>query len=344
MVEGTLARNEARRRMAGALRPALAGLLRFGFDATVLPFTFFAIAGHFGREAWLFDMVTFFRPHIAAMAVLLLLLAIATGSRPRMVVGAIVFVAALVPLVVPNAPAAMPAAQSDFRVMTANVMGAQNLDFDRFRSLVAEQSPDLLVAEEVQPAWRATVASLAGLPYSAGPEFTGGDSTTMVASRYPIRSSQILWRRHDPLREGEGAIPMRIEVDRPGRRPLVVLAIHPPTPRSFDEWHARDTYLLEIAWQAQRDARTAEVIVIGDWNTPYWSPFYTRALQQADLRATEGAWPAPTRIFREFGAPDFLGSPIDLVAVSPSIGLVRRTVGRAFGSDHLPVIVDLAVP
>ena len=39
-----------------------------------------------------------------------------------------------------------------------------------------------------------------------------------------------------------------------------------------------------------------------------------------------------------------LGTPIDHIEVSPTIGVKSLTTGEHFGSDHLPLIADLYIP
>ena len=40
----------------------------------------------------------------------------------------------------------------------------------------------------------------------------------------------------------------------------------------------------------------------------------------------------------------FLRIPIDHCLVSPDIRVIRMRTGRTIGSDHLPIIVDMAIP
>ena len=85
-------------------------------------------------------------------------------------------------------------------------------------------------------------------------------------------------------------------------------------------------------------------MLAGDWNTPVWSPAYARTLLLSGLEATErSAWPSASRLFASFGGVN-IGTPIDHVAVSRSIGIADLFTGPAFGSDHLPVVADLELP
>ncbi|MCX5495289.1 endonuclease/exonuclease/phosphatase family protein [Kaistia dalseonensis] len=330
------------------LPPLLIAASRFAFDASVLVVFGLAVAGYFGMSAWLFDMTNFFRPHIAALALLVLLFALLSQSPLRAVAGLVVLIIAAYPLIIRSVPAAAAAqgvaaqGPADLRVMSANVL-FDNHHADAFLRLVADAKPDIIVGAEAGGHWQPVFKAIPGLDHVVGPEF-GPQEGVVVASRYPLRATQLNFSAGWPRPEIGGGVPLRVEVDRPGAtRPLVIYAIHPPTPRSWAGWRSRNLYLAQIAAMVRKEEATADVIVSGDWNTPSWSPFYRRFLVDAGAFATDGrAWPSPTRFFREFGAPPALGSPIDHIAVTGNIGLAGMHVGSDFGSDHLPVIANLS--
>lgn len=81
------------------------------------------------------------------------------------------------------------------------------------------------------------------------------------------------------------------------------------------------------------------IVLLGDLNTSPWSFFFRRLLEQSGLRdsakgyGVQPTWPSffrPARI------------PIDHCLHSPDMVVTDRRVGEAFGSDHLPLIVELA--
>ena len=82
------------------------------------------------------------------------------------------------------------------------------------------------------------------------------------------------------------------------------------------------------------------LIVVGDFNTTMWSPFYTNMVKTAKLRnARSGFGILPT-------SPAFLPLayiPIDHFLVSKEIGVLNIYTGQNVGSDHLPLITDLAI-
>ncbi len=328
---------------AAGWRAVMLPVLRFVFDASLLPMIGLVLVGRLGQRDWLFEMTNYFRPHIAAVVLVFVLIALLTDSRPRLAVSALLFGAALFPLVWTAVPKAAPAAAGNLRLMSANVLRT-NSDFARFQQAVAEADPDIVVMQEAIATWRPTATSLPGLTYVTDPDPL---SSIVVASRYPIRYAPVkpALRAMPDGRTG-GARAIRLEIDRPGAtRPLILYAIHAPTTRLAGGWFARNAYLRQIARLVQREPDSADVIVAGDWNTAFWSPTLGEVLAISGLATTEpGAWPPPTRFFREFGLPPALGTPIDRIAVSRRIGLARIAVGGDIGSDHLPVTADLALP
>ncbi|WP_073052205.1 endonuclease/exonuclease/phosphatase family protein [Kaistia soli] len=320
-------------------------VVRFLFDASLVPVAVLVLAGHFGRADWLLDMTNYFRPHIAGMALLLLLVAIMGGGWLRLAAAFLVFVAALYPLVATSLPAATTVSKGNLRLTTANVFGP-NRDYARFEAMVAEIAPDILVAQEAVGAWPLHLAALPGLPFVSdlGLRYR---SHVMVASRYPIKTTLIgLEPPAVPSYRTGGSLALRIEVDRPAAtRPLVIYAIHPQTTRTYEGWFARNAYLHAIAKRLKAEKPGTDLIVAGDWNTPFWSPVLAEFFAASGLQTTErGSWPPPTRFFREARLPPALGTPIDRVAVSKDIGLADIHIGKPFGSDHLPVTADLAIP
>jgi endonuclease/exonuclease/phosphatase (EEP) superfamily protein YafD len=80
-------------------------------------------------------------------------------------------------------------------------------------------------------------------------------------------------------------------------------------------------------------------VVAGDLNMSPWSPFFRRFMKKSGLKDSEDSfgfqptWPTYQPI---------LYLPLDHVLVSRDIAIVDRRIGAKVGSDHLPVVVDLA--
>lgn len=291
---------------------------------------------------WLPDMLSFFRPHLFYLSVLLLAGTMVGRRRGWMFLaaGLVAFNAWPLMVQVMPLPQAPPPDAPTIRVMSANLLW-DNPHTDRLQQAVAEVAPDILVVQEEAVRWRDAIAKLDQLPYRS--RFTGVD----VASRFPITARKVgLDIAH--LRNAIGGqMALRAEID-PGAagRPFVLYDIHPPTPRSLLGWQVRAAYLDAVSRLVAAEPPGTPVIVAGDWNTPTWSPLLRRFVDKTGLApAAASPWPVPTRIFDLFGLPlpYWLGTPIDRIAVSRNVAVAGFHRGPAFGSDHLPVYADVVV-
>ena len=291
---------------------------------------------------WPGDMITFFRPQLA-LAILLLLGAVLLLRRwtASAALAGIIVINAL-PLFVIGVPTAASAGAPNVRILSANLL-YNNPERARFADVVATLSPDVIVAQEARFTWPDLLKALPDYPYLVGREQQKWNSN-LVLSRYPLRATLVADMPPSGNELGGGSA-VRVEVDLPDRaRPLVIYAIHAPTPRTFAGWQARNRYLDVLAERIAAEPEGTEVVLAGDWNTPVWSPAYGRTLFLSGLEATErSAWPAASRLFASLGGVNF-GTPIDHIAVSRGITVADLFSGPHFGSDHLPVVADLKLP
>jgi endonuclease/exonuclease/phosphatase (EEP) superfamily protein YafD len=295
-------------------------------------------ADHF----WPGDMISFFRPQLALVILLMFCAALWLRRRTASVAfGALLVVNAL-PLFAISVPTAASTDAHNLRIVSVNVL-FDNPEPALFGKVIAALSPDIIVTQEARYAWPDVLRKLPGFPYLAGPEVLNWNSN-LVLSRYPLRASLVA----DMPPSGDalgGAKALRVEVDLPERaKPLVVYAIHAPTPRSQEAWQARNRYLDVLAERIAAEPEGTQIVLGGDWNTSVWSPAYARTLLLSGLEATEqSAWPPASRVFASLGGINF-GAPVDHIAVSRGIGVADLFSGPGFGSDHLPVVADLKLP
>jgi endonuclease/exonuclease/phosphatase (EEP) superfamily protein YafD len=101
----------------------------------------------------------------------------------------------------------------------------------------------------------------------------------------------------------------------------------------------RDAILLKA--KAWADAQTDPHLIIGDLNTTPWSHAFTSLTGDGELISTQagfgnqGTWPT------HLPMPWLL--PIDHCVVSREWVCVGREIGPETGSDHLPLLVSLAL-
>jgi endonuclease/exonuclease/phosphatase (EEP) superfamily protein YafD len=229
---------------------------------------------------------------------------------------------------VPPAPAVATDGSSRLRVLAANVEYG-NHDYGRLVRVIAQAHPDVIALTELTPAWvHALSSALDGHPYRRlAPE--EGAYGVGLYSRVALRESRI-------ERLPAGGSPSIIAIVPIGARPLALVVTHLHTPFAGD----RRTRQLEALEAALRSLRTSAA-VCGDFNAAPWSHSIYELARTADLRSVygrfglAGTWPADSsRLFRV---------PLDNCLVTESVAVANRHVGHDIGSDHLPLIVDLAL-
>lgn len=292
--------------------------------------------------SWPGELMALFQPYVAIAGLLVLGVGVVFRRGVVQLLLALAVAVLWVPLVVSPVPLAVAAETADFRVMTVNVLRS-NPSPDGLLAAVAQYDPDVIVMQEVPEGWAGLMQDFPGYPYMASPSQV--PEAVVVVSRYPIADSGPVPGLLATRPWTGGGVPLRAEIDIGAQDPLILYAIHAPTPRFQDGWEDRGGYLRQLAAAIAGEEEDAPVIVAGDWNSPNWSFAFAETLTMAGLATTEtSAWPGPTRIIRRFDFIHWLGSPVDHVAVTPDIARQSYAVGPDIGSDHLPVIVDLDLP
>jgi len=284
-----------------------------------------------GRAGWLFELTTHFRPHYA-----LVLLAIAIWCWVRreratasvFALPGLVNLAILLPFFV-QSPEAAPAGESRLRLLLINV-GASNPRADLVRAVLRETKPDVVILQEITARW---LNKLADLKYTFPHQLLADredDFGMALLSRVPLTDPQIVYLGVAELPTLQARVPL-------GDETVLVTGTHPLPPTSPKSARRRNEQL-----QALADTLAGEPglkIVLGDLNMTPWSPYYKRFLEQTGLADTalgqglHATWPA------HLGA---LGIPLDHCLASPELPVIERHVGPPVGSDHLPLLVELA--
>ncbi|WP_045876167.1 endonuclease/exonuclease/phosphatase family protein [Pseudofrankia sp. DC12] len=238
-----------------------------------------------------------------------------------------------VPELWPSSPDDAPAGAVSVRLLTAN-LEFTNAQAARLGPQIAAQHPDIVVLEEVSPLTLDGVESsgaVARFPYHAVHTDLGAFGYA-VYSRFPLSAVSA------PVVGGEPFARMTVAVGD-GQR-FVLFAVHTISPTSVaytKRWRAQ---LDQLA----TDARTSAlpVVLAGDFNaTRDHRPF--RHLLDSGVRDAhdvvgvgwQPTWPADLTL------PPVIR--IDHVLASPAFAITGYRRGGNDGSDHLPVIADLAL-
>ena len=295
------------------------------------------LLGYLGDAAWWLDVLNQGRMQYLLCS-LILAMAILAARAWRWLLVALVAAAVNAGLVAPwffGSPAGtLGDADRDLRLMVLNVRGS-NEKFDPILELLRRDRPDLVVLNEVDPTWLDRIRSL-----NTGYELydaTQGKFGILLLSSGQIESVEVetFTERWSP------SLVARLDVDG---RPAVLIATHPPAPLDSKTWESRNEHLEDIA--SYVGGLTDPVLVAGDLNITMWSPHFDELLEKSDLFETrDGYGVQPTFPASRWGLdlPWPLRVPLDHVLASEEWTVLGCKTGPNVGSDHLPLIVDVAL-
>lgn len=289
-----------------------------------------SLGGFAGRLWWLLDLTVHFR---LQYAVLLSALAPVCFLVHRRLPAAVFLGFALVnwAVVIPQCwlgrAASVPSAKP-LKLMLLNVH-AENQRYELVRRCIREQSPDLMVLEEMTEPWfQALAEERTNYPYSIC-DLRDDDFGIALFSRIPLQSSNIVFL-------GDAELPSaKVTFEWQGK-PVTLLGIHPLPPGGAANSRARNVQLNAAAAELSRCNGPA--LLLGDLNTTPWSYSFQDLLRQGRLKDSSlGHGVQPTW-------PTFLPLmyiPLDHCLISSDWQIITHRLGPRVGSDHLPLVVEL---
>lgn len=226
------------------------------------------------------------------------------------------------------------------------------------QAFLQKENPDILLLQEV--VWRRQIKRWTdrSLPIgSAGqhgfPEFyhVGQLGEHAVYSKLPILSIDervIEGTLHEGARDfySPDRLLMHLTLDT-GEKPLNLVVVHSDSPRSKVRWINKQNYFDEVdtVLSEIRSKNDSDIVVMGDWNSSPWSKRFQKTLSDNDLKtAYPDGWPQNTRFFYDYRLQKILGATVDHIAVSDDVKFIDISLGSHIGSDHLPLIAEIALP
>lgn len=214
-------------------------------------------------------------------------------------------------------------------IVTINIWGARNHNYDQAVQYVRTTNPDLICLNEITKTWMQELKTrLPDYPYRFDEGISGGSA---VFSRLPIE------KQNPPDGPKVRRYGVRGVINI-ARQPVLLIAEHPPSPSKLSNWKNRNKEFERLI----SDVNQAKmpVVLIGDLNSTPWSPYFQNlrdGAQLVDSESGQGLQPSwSTRLCIPL-------VPIDHCLMSGGLCTKRRIVGPDLGSDHLPVYVELAM-
>jgi endonuclease/exonuclease/phosphatase (EEP) superfamily protein YafD len=220
--------------------------------------------------------------------------------------------------------------ETSLTLLHANVLSS-NTQYQRLLDLVSREQPDIVVLQEISPAWATALQPLLQTYPFTQVEARDGNFGIALLSKMPLASVDVIESPplHFPTIVADVAI---------GERSLRLVATHPMIPLGGNLFAARNEQFASLPQLLGPD--TDAKLLIGDLNASMWDVHY-RLLEQAsglrNARAGFGIIPTwPTYM-------PFAMIPIDHVLVSDAISVKDIRSGTRIGSDHLPLVVTVAL-
>lgn len=287
-----------------------------------------SVAGFFGQVHALAELASHLRlVYAAAFLAALLVFAIARRWKTFAVL-ALFCVINLIPIAQLYIPPAQPAGsvKHELTLLQINLWGGRNSHYDEVAQLIKEKSPDLIGFSEITKVWDAQLSrKLTGYPYRVVEPHYGGIA---IYSRYPLRDPKVMYT--GKIRRPR----IKTTLELPGDNVTLIMA-HTVIP--MDKSGLRNPEMKTLASEAR--SATLPVIVMGDLNCSPWSFYFSQLLRDGNLRDSEqgfGVQPTwTTHIYPLI--------TIDHCLISNQFATLARQPGPNVGSDHLPLLVKLAL-
>jgi endonuclease/exonuclease/phosphatase (EEP) superfamily protein YafD len=225
------------------------------------------------------------------------------------------------------------ASKDSIKILHFNVL-AKNRNTADLTRYIRQENPDLISFQEYSPWWQQNFHQyntvLQRYPYRYITPY--GDDA--VYSKRPL----IGVHREHIAGSPYGADASIVTQIRINREPITFLFSHPPTPMNAP---VRERQIRHFQfWAKNRKHYGKDWILIGDLNTTPWTNQFQNFIKTTNLRDSQlGFGIEPS--FPTFFTP--LMIPIDHCLVSDRIVVLDRHLGPNLGSDHLPVVIHLAL-
>jgi endonuclease/exonuclease/phosphatase (EEP) superfamily protein YafD len=284
---------------------------------------------------WWADLLVHFRLQYCVLGVALALAAVFWRRASWLLAAALAVALNVAPVraQLQSVPAplafAAPRDAAQFRIAAANLYFGNTRHAAALR-WARESGADVLVFVEVDARWRPALRALTDRYPYVHPQQAHGRTDILVLSRWPIAA---------PAVESTPTSRMAVvDVQGPGAT-WRLLAVHANWPLGPAASRARAHDLKAVAATAR--VASVPVVAIGDFNVSPLSPHFAALLADGRLRdAAAGRGWQPT--WPTFLPP--LGIRIDHALVSDGVRVNSFRRGRLEGSDHRPIVVDLALP
>ena len=221
--------------------------------------------------------------------------------------------------------------QSNLKMISINIYSG-NDDYKYLKDYLTEEKADVIVLQELTPAWQKHVDFIRKeYPYYKE-EVRSNNFGIAIYSKTPLTKVSTI----NYIDEMHPSILAEISVDA---KPVSILATHPVPPLPNQARFERRNKQYELMKQEIDALPNKNIVLIGDLNSTVYSPNFklVQSDKMKDARSGFGlnnSWNAMIPILR---------TNIDQCWVSTPIKVTNFYRGKDIKSDHFPIVVELKV-
>ncbi|MBU6452988.1 MAG: endonuclease/exonuclease/phosphatase family protein [Cyanobacteria bacterium REEB67] len=226
---------------------------------------------------------------------------------------------------------ASPGSGDKVSVLQFNVL-SKNQERPRFVALVRRLKPDVVCLQEYDSQWMEALQMLHfndDYPYQIS-KVRNDNFGVAIFSKKPMLSSSI-----EAL--GKAQVPTAVATININGRPVTFLSTHPLPPLTGEWYDLRNEQFNALAAYVKSDPARS-LVLCGDLNCAPWSAHFIDLLSLSGLKDSRAGfgiqptWPVNCWSLR---------IPLDHVLATRNFEVKVRRVEADYGSDHLPVYVEL---
>ena len=200
-------------------------------------------------------------------------------------------------------------------------------DLEDLYEVILIENPDIIQFQEVTPLVKYKLKSLESIfPYSVSLNKFVGIAESIVFSKYPLKKNK---------NSDFSNVLTKIIIDE---TELNFLSVHLYSGINQNRFNLADKQI-QIIKNLIKDNRK-NIILMGDLNMTPISKRFINFLNEVNLY-TYASFLNPTMTWPAF-LPNYLGIQIDHVLFSKNFKMINKKTTKSLGSDHRPLIVDLA--
>ncbi|MDQ2084946.1 endonuclease/exonuclease/phosphatase family protein [Herbivorax sp. ANBcel31] len=293
------------------------------------------VVGYFGRFAWYLELFAHFKFQYFVVAILftvtfLLLKTWKFLSLAILVLGVNFFHIAPFYLEFSSSDYVMPENSNTLNLISFNVY-TDNDNYEGVIEYIKSENPELFVLQEVNREWIENIQPLFEIYEYSLIKPREDNFGIALLSKIPLKDKSIEYY-------GGSRVPNVVADFMHNGKEVTIIGTHPLPPMGANYFEDRNNQLRDLA--SKRSEFSDSLIVIGDLNTTSWTNIFkefSRDMDVYDTRLGKGiqpTWPSMIPFFK---------IPIDHCLVSEDITVIERKTGSDLGSDHKPILVELAV-